>query len=83
MAAGEGLDGEMDAFVALEIVVAVEGLGALVAFEGTVVGECLALWVVPVHLRVLRVALHVHSAHERHLVSRVVDVGHDGPGHGW
>ena len=32
--AAKGLDGEVDALVALKVVVAVEGLGALVAFEG-------------------------------------------------
>jgi len=38
MIAGKGLDSQVDSLVPLEIVVAVETLWALVAFEGSVVG---------------------------------------------
>ena len=74
----------MDPLVSLQIVVAIEGLWALIALERAVVWWGLALWVVPVHLvRMLGVALHVHSAYQGHLVSRIVHVGHDGTGHCW
>lgn len=84
MAAGEWLHCQMDTLVSLQVVVSVEGLWALVALEGAVVWWRLALGVMPVHLmRMLRVSLHVHAAYQRHLVSGVVHVAHDGTGHCW
>jgi len=55
----------MDSLMALQIVVAIEGLGALVAFEGSVVLLLLLLlWVVSIHLSAHLVLwiLHLHVA---------------------
>ena len=84
MAAREWLDCQMDSLVSLQVVIAVEGLWALIALEGAVIWWGLALWVMPVHLvRMLWVPLHVHAAYQCHLVPGVVHVGHDGTGHCW
>lgn len=86
VAARERLDSQVDALVALQIVVAVETLSALVALEGAVVLLLLVLLLlVPVHVlpaHLVRV-LHAHAANERHLIARVMHVGHDGACHGW
>jgi len=83
VATREGLDSQMDPLVSLQIVVAVERLRTLIAFKGAVV-LLLLLVGVSVHgsSHVLRWVLHVHAAYERHLVSRVVHVRHDGSVHG-
>ncbi len=82
MAAWKRLYRQVDPLMSLQIVITIEGLWALVALEWAVVLGLLALGVVPIHLGVmLWVTLHVHSSDQRHLVSGVVHVGHDGPSH--
>ena len=75
----------MDPLVALEIVVAVEGLWALVALEGAVVLLLLLPRVMSVHwpAHLVLWILHVHAAYQRHLVSWVVHVGHNRTIHRW
>jgi hypothetical protein len=85
MAAREWLDRQVDALVALQIVVPVEALRALVALEGPVVLLLLLLLaVVSVHVLAAHgvAVLHVHAPDERHLAAWLVHVGHDGPRHG-
>lgn len=79
MPTGEGLHGQVDTLVALEIMITVERLWALIALEGPVVLWLLLAWVVCVHLAVhlVRWILHVHAAHQRHLVPGTVNIGHD------
>lgn len=83
VAARERLHRQVDALVALQVVVPVEALGALVALERTVVLLLLLLLaVVAVHVlhptaHLVRV-LHAHAAHEGHLAAGAVYVGHDG-----
>jgi len=67
VSAGERFHCQMDSLMALQIVVAIEGLGALVAFEGSVVLLLLLLlllWVVSIHLSAHMVLwiLHLHVA---------------------
>lgn len=81
--AGKGLDGQMDPLVALEIVVAVEALGALITLERPIVGCLLLLVGMSQEMgnrgRVATVeALHhsrVDPANECQLPVGIVDVG--------
>ena len=85
MSAREGLDGQVDALVAFEIVISVETLGTLVATERTI---CLRIWlwhVVAVHRlhgSVSTVVVHWHTVrhavHKRKLATGIADVGKDG-----
>jgi hypothetical protein len=63
MAAREWLHSQVDSLVALQIVVAVEGLWALIAFEGSVVLLLLLARMVSVHRSAHLVlwVLHVHA----------------------
>lgn len=81
VAAGERLDGKMDALVALEIVIPVEALRALIASEGPVV--CWVwlyrvVWVHMLHRSVSTVVWHRHSRchtiHQCQLSAWVTDV---------
>jgi hypothetical protein len=76
MPAWERLHGQMDALVPLQIVVAVEGLRALIAFEWPVVLLLLLSRMMAVHLspHLVLWVLHVHATNECHLVSWVVHV---------
>ena len=88
MAAREWLYCKMDALVALEIVIPVETLGALIALEWAIILLLrLAVGMSTVHTVMTTIATH-HAAHSAaadhlHLRARVMDVGHDGPGHRW
>ncbi len=79
-AAGEGLHGQVDALVALEVVVPVEGLGALVALEGPLLLRLLLrALAVPVALVVVRVGLrHVVRVLLVRVRRRQLDVGGGG-----
>lgn len=84
VAAGERLHGQVNSLVAFQIMIAVEGLGALIAFEGSVVllllaGMMAVHW--PAHL--MRWVLHVHASNKCHLVSWVVHIGHNWACHRW
>lgn len=65
--------------MALQIVIAVERLRALIAFEGAVVLLLLLSWVVSVHWpsHLMLWVLHIHATYKCHLVSWVVHVGHN------
>lgn len=82
VAAWERLYGEMDPLVAFQVVVSVEALRALVAFEWTVVLRCLRLVVVHVlQGAVATVEWWDHAGHpvdHGHLAVGLMDVGHDG-----
>lgn len=70
--ARERLDSQMDALVALEIVVAAERLNTLIALEGSFrLG--LGLAVLAIH-HVRTVALRNHTRHHGHLTSRLVHI---------
>lgn len=70
--AGEGLDGQVDSLMALQVVVAAEGLGALIALERLLRrGNA----VVVVSHAVAAVALQTHAANHGLM-------GHDGAAHG-
>lgn len=80
MAAREWLHGQMDPLVSLKIVVAIEGLWALVTLEWSVILLLLLPWMRYIHIVahvLLRIAWHVHSAHHLHLVAGTVHIGHD------
>ena len=85
MSAREGLDSQVDALVAFEIVVSVETLRTLIATERTV-GLRILLWhVVAVHLlhgSVSTVVVHWHTVrhavHKRKLATGIADVGKHG-----
>ena len=82
--AAKRLDGQVDALMALEVVVAVEGLGALVALEGPLrlrrgPARVVDVQVVRVVRRQARVVVVVagearHAAHHGHGCARVVHV---------
>jgi hypothetical protein len=63
MAAREWLHSQVDSLVALQIVVAVEGLWALIAFEGSVVLLLLLARMMSVHWSadLMLWVLHVHA----------------------
>jgi len=69
--------------MSLQIVVTIEGLRTLVTFEGSVILLLLLSWVVAVHwtAHLMRRILHVHAAHERHLVPWTMHIGHDRASH--
>jgi hypothetical protein len=73
----------MNSLVALQIMIPVEGLGALVTFEGAVILLLLRSWMVPIHrpTQLVLWVLHTHAPNKRHLVSRTVDIRHDWAGH--
>lgn len=71
--AREGLDGQVDSLVALQVVVAAEGLGALITLEGLLRGRNA---VVVVGHAVAAVALQSHAANHRLM-------GHDRAAHGY
>jgi hypothetical protein len=85
--ARERLDGEMDALVALQIVVSIEALGTLIALEWSVGcrgGHAMRRWVAPVQMLGTGDVSTVESgqqtglhAHHGHGTSRAVDIGHD------
>ena len=85
MSAREGLDSQVNALMAFEIVVSVETLRTLIATEGTV-GLRILLWhVVAVHLlhgSVSTVVVHWHTVrhavHKRKLAVGIADVGKHG-----
>lgn len=85
MSAREGLDSQVDALVAFEIMISVETLGTLIATEGAV-GLRILLWhVVAVHLLhsgVPTVVVHWHTVrhavHKRKLAIGVADIGKHG-----
>src|SRR4051794_22837414 len=78
----------MDALVALEIVVPVETLRALITLEWAIILLLrLTVRMSTVNAVMTTIATH-HPADSAatdhlHLRARVVDVGHDGPGHCW
>ena len=85
MSAREWLDGQVDTLVSFQVVISVEALGALIAFERSVV-----LWIrlslgVAIHLLHMRSMSAVeplhhrrwHAANERNLAVGVADIGHD------
>ena len=89
MLAGKRLDGQMNALMALEIVIPVEALGALIAFEGAVVGGGLLVVRGPQEVRHCGCGAavdghhaRVHAADEGHLAVWIVDVGVHGAGLG-
>jgi len=94
MSAREGLDSQMNPLMTLQVMIAVEALGALVAFERSVCGgpgkAGVGHWVRSVQmLRAGDVSTvetgkdaRLHASHHRHGTIRAVDVGHSGPGHG-
>lgn len=69
----------MNALVTLEIVIAAEGLDALVALEGSL---RLSLRGLVVHHLAAVLGLTVAGAEERHLAAGLVHVRHDGAAHG-
>ena len=84
MTAGEWLHRQVNSLVAFQIVVAVEGLRALIAFERSVVllllaGMMAVHW--PAHL--MRWVLHVDASNKCHLVPWIVHVGHNWARHRW
>lgn len=83
---GEWLDRQMNALVPLEIVVAVEALRALIAFERSVVLRVwLSLGMVSIHMLHMRCVATVvcrhhrrrHATNQSKLAVRVADVGQD------
>ena len=94
MSARERLDGQVNPLMTLQVMVAVEALGALVAFERSVGGgprkAGMGHWVRSIQM--LRAGdmstvetgkdARLHASHHRHGTIRAVDIGHDGPGHG-
>lgn len=94
--AREGLDGQVDPLMTLQVVIPIEALRTLITFEGAVVGRSglpvsrMMRGMATIHmLHIRQVATVVprekarlEIAHERHLPARVVDIGHDGPVHG-
>ena len=85
MSAREWLDCQMNSLVAFQIMIPVEALGAHIAFEGALVLLLLLLrsWMMPIHRATHLVlwVLHIHAPHERHLVSRAVDIRHNWASH--
>jgi hypothetical protein len=94
--AREGLDGQMNPFMTLQVVISIEALWALITFERAVVqGRGLPVSLMMRSMTTIHM-LHarqmaaiecgeeagLHVAHERHLPARIVHIGHDGPGHG-
>ena len=85
MSAREGLDSQVDALMAFEIVISVETLRTLIATEGTI-GLRILMWhLVAVHLLhggVSTVVVHRHAVrhaiHERKLAVGIADVGKHG-----
>lgn len=78
--AGEGLHCQVYALMSLQVVISVERLRALVTLERSVILLLLLPGVARVHVlsHMLRgIALHIHAPHERHLVARAVNIGHD------
>ena len=71
--------------MSLQVVVPVEGLLALVAFEGSVTHLLLMHGLVMKHggAEVVCRVRHVQAAKKRHLTSGIVHVGHDGSSHCW
>lgn len=79
--AGERLDSQMDSLVTLQVVVAAEGLHALVALEGTLRLSSGLVSVVTVHHMLSAVVLaNSHTRNHGHLATWLVDVGHDRAG---
>jgi len=80
MTTGEGFDSQVDSFMPLEIVIAIERLWALIALEGAIILLLLLARMVSIHLSahlVCRV-LHVHASNKSHLIPWAVHIGHDG-----
>lgn len=75
----------MNSLVALQIMIPVEGLHALIALERTVILLLLlTLVVMAIHLAAHRVLLILHwhaPSDQGHLASRVMYIGHDGSCH--
>lgn len=90
VAAGEGLDGQVDALVTLQVVVAVEALWALIASERSVVLWAGLLRVVTIHSVHVRGVSAVEGHHSRRhassdkceLAAGVAHVGEDWARHG-
>lgn len=92
MGAGEGLHSQMDPLVALQIMIPVEALRALVTFEWSIGrggSQAMRWWVRSIHvLRVGDVSTvepgqesRRHAAHDRHGTIGVMYIGHDRPVH--
>lgn len=82
MPARKRLHRQVNPLMPLQIMIAIEALRALVALERPVVLRRLLPVHVPAQLVRWVLQLHVAAADERHLRAGVVDVGHDGAGHG-
>ena len=75
MSAREWLHCQVNPLMSLQIVIAIEGLRALVALERSVVLLRLLAWVVSIHgwsAHWVTWVLHVHASYERHLSARTV-----------
>jgi hypothetical protein len=86
MSTGEGLYGQVDSLMSLQIVISVERLRTLITLEWPIILLLLLTWVAQVHMLshvLLRIAWHVHSANHLHLVAWVMYIGHDRSTHGW
>lgn len=93
MIAREGLHGQMNPLMALQIMIAIEALGALVTLEWSIMGwwllRCVCPWLTVHRLWIGRkttVECHgkhamIHVSHHCHLCTWTVDIGHDRPGH--
>jgi hypothetical protein len=83
MAARERLHCQMDPLMSLQIVVAVEGLWALITLEGSIILLLLLTWMMRVHRgsHLMRWILHIHATNKCHLVSRAMYIGHNRTGH--
>lgn len=96
MKAGKGFHSEVDPFMSLQVMISVETLGTLVAFEGPIIGHwlllMLLLWLLLVAVDVLGVCnisavelwhhAMLHIANHGHLASGTMHVRHNGALHG-
>lgn len=93
MRTGKWLHSKVNPLVSLQIVIPIEALRALIAFEGPIIGYrlmMLLLLIVVVHVLGIRSVPTVelwhhallHVADHRHLVARIMYIRHDGTLHG-
>jgi hypothetical protein len=79
----EWLHSQMDPLMSLQIVVTIEGLWTLVAFERSVILLLLLSRVMAVYwsAHLMRRILHVHPPHKCHLIPWAMHIRHDRAGH--
>ena len=93
MCTREGLHSQMNPLMTLEVMVAIEALGALITFEWSIggwTGKMVRCGVRAVEMLGVgdmstietRQDPRLHSSHHRHGTVRAVYVGHDRTGHG-